>query len=60
MAVATVMAGQCGQVGQGQRVDKYDACVNEGYDNNDDARTLMTKERDGNLIPPGDAAQRNR
>ncbi len=34
-------------------------CVNEGDNDDDDAWTLMTKERGGNIIPPGDAAQRN-
>ncbi len=57
-AAATVMAGQCGQVGQGQCVGKVDAST-KVMALTITGRTLATKEMDGNFIPPGDAAQRN-
>jgi hypothetical protein len=61
MAADRVMAGQRGHLGRGQRVNKDNASIK--------ATTMMTitmdrtsktKERDGNLIPPSDAVQRNR
>ena len=46
-----------GQVGWKQCVDKDDASMMTLMIMM--VRTSTTKERDGNLLPPGDAAQRN-
>ncbi len=59
MAAATVMAGQCGQVGRGQRVNKADAST-KATTRTMTVRMLTTKEMDRNLIPPGGFVQRNR
>ncbi len=59
MAMATVMMEQRGQVGWGHCGDKFDAST-KAKTTRTAARMLTTKENDWNLIPPGDAAQRNR
>ncbi len=46
-------------MGHGKYIKEYNACVEEGNDNENDARMSPTNERDVNS-PPGDAVQRNR
>jgi hypothetical protein len=53
--------GQCGLVGWGRSVNKDNASTKATTTMTMSMeRTLTTKERDGNQIPPGDTAQMNR